>query len=512
MGRNKSSGSGKSERIISESRRSSRNLSEKRRRNRFNTLVDELAQCCVLTKSVKFLPKQKLEKSAVLESAVRFLKEHQAKQESCPNVHDERISSRFWQTECMNNIDLIQIMQESLDGFCFALDGDGQVMFVSDSISFSLGLATDQFLKSNILDFVHELDRGTVLKYLKTLKQSANLFKSSEQEASRTVNFVCRMRQSHPNTNCFLPVQCFGRYLPCHHPSCHGNGSKGAPMVACLLVFGKVILPCDGRMGFTGAENSTGFQYRLALDWKYVSVDEDAFSVLGFLATDLLGTSAYAYIHPDDLSNVACYHEMLLCMGKLTTCYYRQITKGNSWIWLRATCHISYNQWNSKPETIVCTATTATYSEVCANQQRVLRNDTKRFSKVRSALSNVNLSFHHESGKPGNRETAGGLDSCHSADRSSSMSHLPGKEHTTRDIVTESYSQEQGEICLPDEGLSQGMSQEQRLVFNEILQEQTEKILESIQDKEYQLLLVQNLMHWSQQLLDMYDKFANLST
>ena len=53
---------------------------------------------------------------------------------------------------------------------------------------------------------------------------------------------------------------------------------------------------------------------------------------------------------------------LLLCIavmktGEGTSCYYRFLTKGQQWIWLRTRFYITYHQWNSKPEFINCTNT-----------------------------------------------------------------------------------------------------------------------------------------------------------
>lgn len=40
--------------------------------------------------------------------------------------------------------------------------------------------------------------------------------------------------------------------------------------------------------------------------------------------------------------------------GEGTSCCYRFLTKGQQWIWLQSRYYISYHQWNSKPEFIVC--------------------------------------------------------------------------------------------------------------------------------------------------------------
>ena len=41
--------------------------------------------------------------------------------------------------------------------------------------------------------------------------------------------------------------------------------------------------------------------------------------------------------------------------GEGKSCYYRFMTKGHQWIWLQSRYYITYHQWNSKPEFVVCT-------------------------------------------------------------------------------------------------------------------------------------------------------------
>lgn len=40
--------------------------------------------------------------------------------------------------------------------------------------------------------------------------------------------------------------------------------------------------------------------------------------------------------------------------GEVTSCCYRFLTKGQQWIWLQTKYYITYHQWYSKPEFIVC--------------------------------------------------------------------------------------------------------------------------------------------------------------
>lgn len=50
--------------------------------------------------------------------------------------------------------------------------------------------------------------------------------------------------------------------------------------------------------------------------------------------------------------------------GEGNSGYYRFLTKSQQWIWLQTRFYISYHQWNSKPEFIVCTHRVVSNAEV----------------------------------------------------------------------------------------------------------------------------------------------------
>lgn len=66
--------------------------------------------------------------------------------------------------------------------------------------------------------------------------------------------------------------------------------------------------------------------------------------------------------------------------GEGTSCYYRFLTKGQQWIWLQTRFYITYNQWNSKPEFIVCTHYVVSYIDVI----KELRKESQSFNKEQS--------------------------------------------------------------------------------------------------------------------------------
>ncbi|KAL1116945.1 hypothetical protein AAG570_004273 [Ranatra chinensis] len=118
--------------------------------------------------------------------------------------------------------------------------------------------------------------------------------------------------------------------------------------------------------------------------------DSRAPPIIGYLPFEVLGTSGYDYYHVDDLDKVVNCHEALMQKGEGTSCYYRFLTKGQQWIWLQTRFFITYHQWNSKPEFIVCTHRVVSYVNLLKQEKddydEVL-DDSDRANKTPSRTS-----------------------------------------------------------------------------------------------------------------------------
>lgn len=66
--------------------------------------------------------------------------------------------------------------------------------------------------------------------------------------------------------------------------------------------------------------------------------------------------------------------------GEGTSCHYRFLTKGQQWIWLQSRFYITYNQWNSKPEFVVCTHRVVSYGDVI----KQLRKEPEGYDKCQN--------------------------------------------------------------------------------------------------------------------------------
>ncbi|MGH0114693.1 UNVERIFIED_CONTAM: hypothetical protein FKN15_034010 [Acipenser sinensis] len=135
--------------------RASRNKSEKKRRDQFNVLIKELGT---------MLPgnTRKMDKTTVLERTIDFLQKHS---ELSSNTETIDIN-QDWKPSFLSNEEFTQLMLEALDGFLIAVTTDGNIIYVSDSITPLLGHLPSDVMDQNLLRFLPEQELSEVYKLL----------------------------------------------------------------------------------------------------------------------------------------------------------------------------------------------------------------------------------------------------------------------------------------------------------------------------------------------------------
>lgn len=131
-----------------DTKRKSRNLSEKKRRDQFNVLVNELS-AMVSSNS------RKMDKSTVLKSTIAFLKNHNGN--DCANwfmIKSDKllcnplevaVRSRVheieenWKPSFLPNEEFTHLILEALDGFIIVFSSSGKIHYTSESITSLLG-------------------------------------------------------------------------------------------------------------------------------------------------------------------------------------------------------------------------------------------------------------------------------------------------------------------------------------------------------------------------------------
>ncbi|PKK26873.1 neuronal PAS domain-containing protein 2-like [Columba livia] len=371
-------------------KRASRNKSEKKRRDQFNVLIKEL--CTMLQGHGHPL---KMDKSTILQRTIDFLqkqKEITAQTEACEIRQD-------WKPSFLSNEEFTQLMLEALDGFLIALTTDGIIIYVSDSVSSLLGHLPSDLVDQNILNFLPEREQSEVYKLLSPHVLMTDPVAADFLNAEKQIEFCCHLARGNLDPNEPLMYEYvkfvvdFKYFTHVPTPSCNGFESAIARAFrsateeqVCLVATVRLVTPQFLKELCNVEEPCEEFTSRHSLEWKFLFLDHRAPPIIGYLPFEVLGTSGYDYYHADDLELLARCHEHLMQFGKGKSCYYRFLTKGQQWIWLQTHYYITYHQWNSKPEFIVCTHLVVSYAEVRAERRRDLGLEESSIELASSSL------------------------------------------------------------------------------------------------------------------------------
>ncbi|XP_063751305.1 neuronal PAS domain-containing protein 2 isoform X2 [Eleginops maclovinus] len=358
-------------------KRASRNKSEKKRRDQFNVLIKEL---CTMLQGQGH--PRKMDKSTILQRTIDFLQKQKditAQNETCDVKQD-------WKPSFLSNEEFTQLMLEALDGFLIALTTDGNIIYVSDSVSSLIGHLPSDMVDQNILNFLPEREHGEVYKLLSSHMLMTDPVAADFLDSEAHTEFCCHLARENIDPN--EPVEYeyvkfvgdfkFHNNVPTS--SCNGldltlprSLQTSLDEQVCLIATVRLVTPQFLKDLCNVEDPSDEFTSRHSLEWKFLFLDHRASPIIGYLPFEVLGTSGYDYYHVDDLELIAQCHKQLMQFGKGKSCYYRFLTKGQQWIWLQTHYYITYHQWNSKPEFIVCTHTVVSYAEVRAERRRAFR-------------------------------------------------------------------------------------------------------------------------------------------
>ncbi|KAM4545758.1 neuronal PAS domain-containing protein 2 isoform 1-T2 [Odontesthes bonariensis] len=355
-------------------KRASRNKSEKKRRDQFNVLIKEL---CTMLQGHGH--PRKMDKSTILQRTIDFLQKQKditAQNEVCDVRQD-------WKPSFLSNEEFTQLMLEALDGFLVALTTDGNIIYVSDSVSSLIGHLPSDMVDQNILNFLPEREHGEVYKLLSSHMLMTDPIAADFLDSEAHIEFCCHLARANMDPK-EPPVYEYVKFVgdfKFHNnvptSSCNGleltlprSLQSSLEEQVCLIATVRLVTPQFLKDLCNVEDPCDEFTSRHSLEWKFLFLDHRASPIIGYLPFEVLGTSGYDYYHVDDLDLIAQCHKQLMQFGKGKSCYYRFLTKGQQWIWLQTHYYITYHQWNSKPEFIVCTHTVVSYAEVRAERRR----------------------------------------------------------------------------------------------------------------------------------------------
>ncbi|XP_056355106.1 neuronal PAS domain-containing protein 2 isoform X1 [Oenanthe melanoleuca] len=379
-------------------KRASRNKSEKKRRDQFNVLIKELSS---------MLPgnTRKMDKTTVLEKVIGFLQKHNevSAQTEISEIQQD------WKPSFLSNEEFTQLMLEALDGFIIAVTTGGSIIYVSDSITPLLGHLPCDVLDQNLLNFLPEQEHSEIYKMLSSCMLMTDSASSDYLKTDNELEFYCHLLRGSLNPKEFPTYEYikfvgnFRSYSNVPNSTCNSfdeavprayRTSPGKQI--CFVATVRLATPQFLKEMCIVEEPLEEFTSRHSLEWKFLFLDHRAPPIIGYLPFEVLGTSGYDYYHIDDLELLARCHEHLMQFGKGKSCCYRFLTKGQQWIWLQTHYYITYHQWNSKPEFIVCTHMVVSYADVRVERRQEMGLEEVSSEVVSSALKDSGASLDPE--------------------------------------------------------------------------------------------------------------------
>uniref|UniRef100_H2T8M1 Basic helix-loop-helix ARNT like 1a n=1 Tax=Takifugu rubripes TaxID=31033 RepID=H2T8M1_TAKRU len=369
---------------------------EKRRRDKMNSFIDELASLVPTCNAMS----RKLDKLTVLRMAVQHMKTLRG----AANPYTEA----NYKPSFLSDDELKHLILRAADGFLFVVGCDrGKILFVSESVYKILNYSQNDLIGQSLFDYLHPKDIAKVKEQLSSsdtaprerlidAKTGLPVKTDITPGPSRLCSgarrsFFCRMKCNRPSvkvedkdfpSTCskkkadrksFCTIHSTG-YLKSWPPTKMGLDEDNEPdnegcNLSCLVAIGRLhphIVPqpslADIRV------KPTEYVSRHAIDGKFVFVDQRATAILGYLPQELLGTSFYEYFHQDDIGHLAeCHRQVLQMREKINTNCYKFKIKDGSFITLRSRWFSFMNPWTKEVEYIV---STNTVHGLCSNLRR----------------------------------------------------------------------------------------------------------------------------------------------
>uniref|UniRef100_A0A8C7VDK5 Circadian locomoter output cycles protein kaput n=1 Tax=Oncorhynchus mykiss TaxID=8022 RepID=A0A8C7VDK5_ONCMY len=316
--------------------RVSRNKSEKKRRDQFNVLIKELGT---------MLPgnTRKMDKSTILQKSIDFLRKHKeiAAQSESSEIRQD------WKPPFLSNEEFTQLMLEALDGFFLAIMTDGNIIYVSESVTSLLEHLPSDLVDQNLLNFLPLGEHSDVYKALSSHILEGETLTPEYLKTKNQLEFCCHMLRGTIDPKeppVYEYVKFIGNFKSLNNvPNSTRNGLEGVIQRSlrpafedrvCFIATVRLAKPQFIKEMCTVEEPNEEFTSRHSLEWKFLFLDHRAPPIIGYLPFEVLGTSGYDYYHVDDLETLAKCHEHLMQYGKGKSCYYRFLTKGYSYAYL----------------------------------------------------------------------------------------------------------------------------------------------------------------------------------
>ncbi|XP_048225210.1 hypoxia-inducible factor 3-alpha isoform X2 [Perognathus longimembris pacificus] len=246
---------------------------------------------------------------------------------------------------------------KALEGFVMVLTAEGDMAYLSENVSKHLGLSQLELIGHSIFDFIHPCDQEELQDAL-TPRPSLS---KKKPETPTQRRFSLRMKSTLTSRGRTLNLKaatwkvlhCSG-HMRAYKPPTQtppGGSPRAEPPLQCL------VLICEAIPHPSSLEPPLGrgaFISRHSLDMKFTYCDDRIAEVAGYSPDDLIGCSAYEYIHVLDSDAVSRTIHTLLSKGQAVTGQYRFLARSGGYLWTQTQATVVSGGRGPQSESIVC--------------------------------------------------------------------------------------------------------------------------------------------------------------
>ncbi|XP_068442387.1 basic helix-loop-helix ARNT-like protein 2 [Clinocottus analis] len=392
---------------------------EKRRRDKMNNLIDELAAMIPACLPMA----RKLDKLTVLRKAVQHLKVLKVDTSSA-------FTNGIHKPSILPQDDLRHLLLRAADGFLLIVSCDrAKVLFISESVSKILNFNRFELTGQSMFDFIHPKDINKVKEQLSSSESPRQRLmdaatgvqvqldaplKPPHLSTGARRSFLCRMKHSRlagkqedqPLLPCppkkkeayrYCTLHCTGymRSWPSSQLDSEGDAEKETSNLTCLVTVCRLLTHVPDQPPKGVSIKPSEFVTRCAIDGKFTFVEQQATTVIGYLPQEVLGTSCYEYFHQDDLRHLAEKHRQVLrSKEKIETQCYKFKTKYGSYVSLQSQWFSFTNPWTKEVEFIVSSNRVVSRGPTHTKEEEMgdskeLQEDTKQLPIIPGLSSGV---------------------------------------------------------------------------------------------------------------------------
>ncbi|KAI9536901.1 hypothetical protein NQZ68_030123 [Dissostichus eleginoides] len=239
---------------------------------------------------------------------------------------------------------------QALRGFIMVMTEEGELIYLTESVSRHIGLTQLELLGQSVYDFVHPCDQEE-LRDLLTTRPGLRKKPLAEQPSER--NFFLRVKSTLTSRGRTVNIKSAAwKVIHCTgHLRQLGGGSTSPPAGRVMTLLCEPI-PHPSSVEFP--LDTCTFLTRHSMDLRFTHCKGRVTELMGYKPEDLIGCSAYEFYHALDSHHVNKSLQTLLSKGQVSTRHYRFLANSGGFVWAETQATVLYSSRTSLPEAVVC--------------------------------------------------------------------------------------------------------------------------------------------------------------